>query len=253
MKNMLTYNPPIWITAIIWHELGDKIGVVNLNKIDHLLNNKIALSNYGKGVEKLIFIFIAVQPGDTMHPEETNYIPNEKKLLLYRKLPFEKVEAYSVEEVLRLMADKLLDTIVNLWGQKIPDFNHFRLGQDIQKLFIDLGWVVSDDFYPVSRAPKVETVAAFLQSNGWKKASESPRYQVMTSPKNQPILKDKQLYLPIIPNGNHGKYERSWSDIILLLSKIYDIERLELELLFSKDKEQIERGVKLMQDLVAQV
>ena len=250
MKNIGFYNPPIAVNSITWHEVSNKVSFVNVNKLTDLLNKKVKLADYGIGVTQLHFIFIAVQPTNTLHQEETTYLPKEKKLLLYRKLDYEKISAYSTEEVLRLMAETLFHALIDLWGDKIPDFDYFRLGKDVEKLFIDLGWVVSDNFYPVSRPIKPETVAAFLYSKGWEEKCRTSRYHVMLPPKQQLNLKDKQLYIPLAPNGSYGKYERAWSDVIIMLANIYNINRLELELLFSKDKEQIKKDIEMLQEVV---
>lgn len=153
-------------------------------------------------------------------------------------------------EVLRLMAETYLKAIKGLGQFNIPDFDFQRLYRDVQKVFVELGWVRSDTFQPLSRTIKLETVTAFLSSKAWTTEEASPRYQVMLPPKNIKSLKNKRIYIPLSSENYNNKYERAWSDIIIMLADIYQIERLELELLFSKSKEQLNADIKMMQTML---
>lgn len=244
-------HPPFTITSVTWHEIANKLSPVNINKLEDLFNQNLQLTHYGGGVQHLTFIYIAVFPNNKLHKEATNYFPKEKKLVLYRKLPYKKVNSYSNEEVLRLMAETFLKNVATLPTANIPDFNHFQLTKDVEKLFIENGWVVSKNDYPIRRRLKANTLAAFLLSKGWIVKSNTVRYQVLYPPKHRSDLKFMQLYLPISSNSNNGKYERALTDLILLLSKLYEIDELELELLFSKNGGQIERDIEMMRGMGA--
>ena len=246
------YNPSMVVTAMSWHEVSDKLAHENINKIEDLLNKKILLLNYGENVSQLTFIFICDLPSKSLHQEETTYLEDEKKLLIYRRLPYQKVKTYTKEEVLRLMAETYVKGISELWAMAIPNFNYFQLAQDIQKIFIELGWVISDSFYPISRKVKATTVAAFLYSKGWKEKSKTKRYQIMLPPKDQKELKDRLLFIPLLPDSEPDTYQRAWSDLIVLISNIYKIDRLELELLFAKNTTQIKENIDMMVGMLEQ-
>lgn len=237
-------------TGILWKDISYKFEFYNINVIADVLNSRVQIEKYGNGVKELVFIFIAVLPNDKMHEEYTVYLPNEKKLVLHRKLPYHKVETYSKPEVLRLMAETYHLAIANLWEEQIPNFNYQLLEEDIQKIFIELGWLVSENYYPVSRLVRAETVATFLQSKGWKEKAKTEHYHIMTPPEKQPSLRDSLIYIPLSSNGSTDKYQRAWSDVILMISKIYEIDRLELELLFAKDKKEIRKNMELMAEML---
>ena len=251
MQSIFNFRP-FETTAILWKEVSPKFEFYNLNVIADVLNDQLTLKLYGKTVEKLMFVFIAVPPSNTVHKEQTAYIPNEKRLLLYRKLPYNKVVAYSNEEVLRLMAEAYLKNIFNLGSHEIPDFNYGHLGKDIEEIFIKLGWIVSQKFYPINRKLNINTITAFLHSKGWLDKGNTKHYHIMTSRSEQKLLKDIHLYIPLSSDNNSEQYQRAMSDMIALLSNLYNMERLELELLFSKDSVQLEQDIMMMQQVLAQ-
>lgn len=148
------------------------------------------------------------------------------------------------------MAETYLKAIKGLGQFNIPDFDFQRLYRDVQKVFVELGWVRSDTFQPLSRTIKLETVTAFLSSKAWTTGEASPHYQVILPPKDFKSLKNKRIYIPLSSENYNNKYERAWSDIIIMLADIYQIERLELELLFSKSKEQLNADIKMMQTML---
>lgn len=251
MESIPTFRP-FETTGILWKDISPKFEFYNLNVIADVLNTRLDLKKYGSTVEKLMFVFIAVKPSNTIHSEKTGYISTEKRLLLYRKLAYEKVSIYSKEEVLRLMAETYIKSIFDLGENEIPDFDYIQLGKEIEKVFIELGWIVSNHYYPVSRKIQATTVTAFLQSKGWKVLNTTHRYQVMSPSKNDFHLKNTQIYIPLSPNGHPDKYKRAMSDMILRIAEIYKMERMELELLFSKNSEQLMKDITMIQGLVAQ-
>lgn len=242
---------PFETTGILSEEASPKFEFYNINIIADVLNKHLNLNFYGKTVEKLMFIFIAQPPFNKIHDEKTGYIPEEKRLLMYRKLPYEKVVKYSKEEVLRLMAETYLKCIFNLGWHEIPDFDYVRLGKDIEEIFIKFGWIVSQNFYPVSRKLNLNTITAFLNAKGWLHQSSTERYHIMTPAPDQKQFKDIHLFIPISIDKNSDQSQRTISDMISLLSNLYKMEKLELELLFSKDSSQLEQDIVMMQKVVA--
>lgn len=219
----------MWVTGIAEHEITPKLAVENVNKMSDLFHEKISLSVYGTTIKELIFIFIAVEPTDKIHEEETTYLKEEKKLLLYRKLPYDKVKSYSTEEVLRLMAETYLKSITALDDLDLPDFDHHRLAKDVERLFVNLGWIVKKTGQAIPHDIQQEAVISFLKSKDWEEKSRSSRYLVLSPPKDQPTLKDMQLYVPMLGNEQAvAAYKRDLSAVVEAIVRVYEVDSLEL-------------------------
>lgn len=135
---------PFVISGIVWHEIGEKIAFHNSVIMEDALNEHLQLSNYGSGLVAIAFIFIAVQPTNTIHEEEMTYRRKKKELYIQMKLPYELVERYERPQVLQLMAATYLDTIKDLPKLKIPDFDYQRFAKDVERLFEAQGWLVKE-------------------------------------------------------------------------------------------------------------
>lgn len=253
MINALLDHPTIWATGISCHKTTHKLAVENINSISDVLLENITISSYGATVEELAFIYIAVEPANTIHEEKTTYIPKQKKLFLYRKLPYEKVLEYSEEEVLRLMAETYLTSIRELGEFEIPDFDYIRLAKDVQQAFVNMGWIIDDTCVPLDPCLNTNTIAAFLKSKEWKEKSQSPRYQVMTPPKSQVALKGMQLYIPLLSKENLDIHKLALGGLVELIAQIYERDISELLGLFSKNKEQLKKQIELLQGVLQHI
>lgn len=130
-----------YFTAIVWHEVSDKVVRLNLNTIREALNQNISLRSYGTGVHEIAYIFVAIRPTNTRHGEMMRYYKAKKEVFIQKKLPFELVEAYSEAEVLPLMANTYLQSLQDLTKRKINDFDTKQLCTDVQQLFEEKGWL----------------------------------------------------------------------------------------------------------------
>ena len=135
---------PFVVTGIVWHEVKDKIAFENINLMEDVLNEHLQLPDYGSGLVAIAFIFIAVQPSNTIHEEEMTYRRKKKELSIQMKLPYELVEQYDRPQVLQLMAATYLHTIKDLSKLKIPDFDYQRFAKDVERLFEGRGWLVKE-------------------------------------------------------------------------------------------------------------
>lgn len=253
MINTLLDHPTIWATGVVEELTYSKLAVENVNSISDILLKNITISSYGATVEELAFIYIAVEPINTIHEEKTTYIPKQKKLFLYRKLPYERVLEYSEEEVLRLMAETYLTSIQALGAFEIPDFDYLSLAKDVQQAFVNMGWIIDDTCAPLDPCLNTNTIVAFLKSKNWEEKSRSPRYQVMSPPKNQAALKGMQLYIPLLPKENLAIYKLALSGLVALIARIYQRDTSELIWLFSKNKEQLEEHIELLQGVLKHI
>lgn len=135
---------PFVVSSITWHEISNKLEFDNINKLEDVLNAQLQLSKYGNGVSGLAFIYIAVQPSNTIHEEMIRYSRKKKEIYIQKKLPFDLVSEYDKAQVLQLMAATYLHTLDELKQKNIPDFDLSRFQQDVRQLFEAQGWLVSE-------------------------------------------------------------------------------------------------------------
>lgn len=132
---------PFVISGIVWHELSDKIAIVNTNALKDVLNGHLQLDTYG-ALSGIAFIYIVTQPDDEIHEECFSYSRKNKELYIQMRLPYAEVQSASTPEVLHMMAAKYLQTMQEwLPKKKIPNFNHSRFVADLQDLFERQGWL----------------------------------------------------------------------------------------------------------------
>lgn len=234
----MTFYQPFIISGIIWHEIHHKF-LFNFGRIADVLNQRLRFSTYGLGLEGISVIFISVPPENTIHEEVTNYNKKEKELTLHRKLSYEKASQYSETETLRLMAENYLHILAEIQSLNIPNFDSHRLYKDVQKAFLEVGWIVGDTWFPISRPVQPDMVAAYLHHKGWTTQSNTERYHILQAPDNAPFPPQKQLFIPLSPNGSAEKYERALGETIHTIAEMYGKDQLELEILFAKNKEEL--------------
>lgn len=127
---------------VVWHEIGKKIMFAAI-ELQTIMNQQLDLVHYGVAVKHLFFVFIAVLPTNKIHTEEQFYTPKDKKIDIYLKLDYPKIEqAQGVVESLPLMATLFLDSIPTYYPKlNIPDFDWQRFALDVKLLFIRKKWI----------------------------------------------------------------------------------------------------------------
>lgn len=98
-----------YIGAIFLEEFKDK--ALALKKIQEKLNKEIDLSQYGTGLQRIVFVPIAVADDDTIHEEEIKYSGRKKEISLYLKMPFSEVQLSDEPSFLQLFAKLYLDAV----------------------------------------------------------------------------------------------------------------------------------------------
>lgn len=78
----------IEMTCVVDAGVGMKLPVVEL---EDMLNEHIKLSDYGTGIEKILFVFIAVSPGNTIHEPHIIHTESEAHLEIALKLDYAQV------------------------------------------------------------------------------------------------------------------------------------------------------------------
>lgn len=120
-------------------EVGKKVETDLL--IHELLNQHLKLSTYGEGLTGIAFVYIVTPPIDIIHHDEIIYRPKRKELYIEMRLPYEKVATASQVEVLRMMAQKYLQTFQEKSLQKkLKDFDWESFLRDVQQLFEEQEW-----------------------------------------------------------------------------------------------------------------
>ena len=128
----------IKISEVCWHEVSDRL---DTEPIQSALN-EIDLSKYGSGVQKIHFIYVAVQPSNPLHPNDASYDPEEKKVTMELNLPFDHVQNSNKRDLLDTMA-RLFIVSIDLYEKwEIDDFNLVRFKKDLNVLFESKGLLI---------------------------------------------------------------------------------------------------------------
>ena len=126
------------LTTLTWHEVSDKL---DTRPIAEALNTSLRLSNYGTGVKRIYFTFVAVKPSNKLHENEVKYNKKSKTLELSLNLSYEHLESADPATVLKMQAMLFLISI-DLWERfGIEFFDRERFRQDVEKLFEAKGWL----------------------------------------------------------------------------------------------------------------
>lgn len=133
----LNKNRSIYISARLWHEYQDK---VNLTPFINAIEEHITLSNYGDGLNKFYFTFLVTKPNDFFVPVK---IFNKKKKAadISVEIPYEKIEAATKEEAIKLMEEAYLKGIDKMAAIKsLENFDVAAFKKDVEAIFSQEKW-----------------------------------------------------------------------------------------------------------------
>jgi len=119
------------ITCVVTEEVGRKLNVVT---IEDALNQHLQLSNYGTGITKLFFVFIAVPPENTFHESKIKYSEAERHLEIALKLDYEKLLIANDVEARQMMKELFLEGIELCEKGDIEGFDFGLLDENVNKL-----------------------------------------------------------------------------------------------------------------------
>jgi hypothetical protein len=145
MKRTHRHTKPFRVSAIVWHEVLEHLGIHNLNAVEDALNTHIALQNYGTGVAHIVFIYIAHLPEDVIHEEKMEYNRKKKEIFIQAKLAYERLNSASEQEVPSMLAAAWVASVLRFSGLGIPDFQDKALYKDVKKLFEKQGWLKAQE------------------------------------------------------------------------------------------------------------
>ena len=99
------------LTSIAWHEVQDKVDV---EPLEALLNGSLRLTDYGKVVKKIYFVFIAVRPENTNHQNEVRFNADTATLEVKLNLNYLHVVQGTTKEVQAMMAALFLRSTMKI-------------------------------------------------------------------------------------------------------------------------------------------
>lgn len=108
------------ITYVATEAIGMKLPVVEL---EGLLNESIQLSDYGAGVQKIFFVFLAVPEDDDFHQPHITYTEAEQHLELAFRLPYEETLNGNEDECMLLLQSAFLSAVKLCQESKVGSFD----------------------------------------------------------------------------------------------------------------------------------
>jgi hypothetical protein len=127
----------IYISCRIWHEYDSKINTTPFNEV---LQERINFSKYGDGINIFYFTFLVTKPNDFFKPVKI-FDKKKKEADISVEIPFEKVEAATNEETIKLMEEAYLKGIDKLAAiKKLTDFDVASFKKDVQAIFAKEKW-----------------------------------------------------------------------------------------------------------------
>lgn len=120
------------MTCVVDGAVGMKLPVVAL---EDLLNEHINLSDYGTGIQKIFFIFIAVSPKNKIHKSHVIHTESEAHVEIALKLDYEKVLEAEGDELMSLLQVLFLNGINLCQQSNLADFKWDQLFADTKELF----------------------------------------------------------------------------------------------------------------------
>jgi hypothetical protein len=117
--------------GIILREIVDE---TTIHKVDTRPLEKalevIDLSKYGTGIKEILFIVVALAPGDTIHKDEVVYDRKKRKLTIETNLNYPLVLKGTPQEVLSMAAKLFVDWIGTYPQLKVQDFDFSEFKND---------------------------------------------------------------------------------------------------------------------------
>lgn len=134
---LLPNDRQIYISARLWHEYQDK---VNLTPFIFKLHHELELTKYGFGLQKFYFTFLVTKPNDFFVPVKI-FSKKKKEADISVEIPYEKIEAATREEAIKLMEEAYLKGIDKLAAVKsLADFDVAAFKKDVEAIFAKEKW-----------------------------------------------------------------------------------------------------------------
>lgn len=133
-------------------EVATKHGIVIREVVDETTIHKvdtrplekalkaIDLQKYGTGIQKILFIVVALPPNSAIHKDEVVFDRKKRKLTLELNLSYPHVLKENTNEVLSMTAKLFLNSIDRYIGLKVRYFDIESFKCEVAKIFSINGW-----------------------------------------------------------------------------------------------------------------
>ena len=124
------------IKSISSPEVGEKNDSASF---ENFLNDNLNLSDYGNGLTKIHFTFIALPPTDQPVKNEATFDPIQKQVSLKLNLNYYQIKTATKNDVSKMMATLFLNSIEVYEQLEVPEFKKGKYTNDVEGLFFRRG------------------------------------------------------------------------------------------------------------------
>lgn len=126
-------------TSSTWHEVSQKIDLI---VIEDLCNKHLKLSNYGMGVQQIVFLYMAFKPDSKMQRLPVKrFIKKSKMIELSLPLNYTQLFEANKAETQWMMGKLYLKSIKIYPELGVENFETLRFYKDVKRLFEEYGWL----------------------------------------------------------------------------------------------------------------
>lgn len=135
-------DTPFYSTTASWHEVSrDKTREVSL--LSDYLNEKIKLTDFGKGLNGIWFVAIIMPPDDEIHTNEMVFHRKTNELSIFWRMDYDRVMAATLSEFKAYLAEFFVEVLQLVKEQKkVKDFDMESFIQTIEKALPE--WIMQD-------------------------------------------------------------------------------------------------------------
>jgi len=131
-----------YVTCAALYEFKDKLYT---NEFQQFLSGNLKILDYSEEVKQYQFVFIAVPPENRNHDKWRKYFSRKRGILYHNlKLDFEQFQKANTAEAYQMQAELYLRSITEistLRGMKKVCFDAEKFYEDVQRLFLEEGWL----------------------------------------------------------------------------------------------------------------
>jgi hypothetical protein len=135
-------DTPFYTTTASWHEVSrDKTREVSL--LSDYLNEKINLTDFGKGVNGIWFVAIIMPPDDEIHTNQIVFHRKTNELSIFWRMDYDRVMAATLPEFKAYLAEFFVEVLQLVKEQKkVKVFDMENFIQTVEKVLPE--WIKQD-------------------------------------------------------------------------------------------------------------
>lgn len=133
------------MTAFCFNHISTQAVATKLDTypMEKVFNSHLKLSDYGSGIERIFFSFLAVPSDNKRHRQRLGYDADSRSLEVVLPLSYAHVQSHASEDVQTMMAALFLTSLSLYPRLDIPDFDWDRFSGDVEHLLQQRGWLPS--------------------------------------------------------------------------------------------------------------